>query len=98
MHNRWKDRGWQWRREFPSSGSIVLDVWRKREVKRKLASGAYQIWPLFEGWERTADVYPARRGDRWLVRFRQSGKTHGFVTLREAMRMAVFLTQLEVKQ
>lgn len=98
MNNRWKDRGWQWRREFPSGGCIVLDVWRKREFTRKNPDGTTTLIPLFEGWQRTADVFPARRGDRWVIKMRRSGKSHGFITLREAMRMAVFLTQLGVKQ
>lgn len=89
--NYWKERGWQWRRNPMRGESFILEVWITEYIKLRDGTKAR----VFDGWKRKCMVYRAYKGDRWVYQSDRTGKTQGFHDIRTAMRMALFLTQLE---
>lgn len=91
FNNRWKARGWRWRRNPARGESFIFEVWKKREITQRDGTK----FTLYEGWERRGMVYRAHRGDRWVYRDDRTKVTRGSPYLREAMRLGLFFTLLE---
>jgi hypothetical protein len=90
----WKERGWRWGHNPARGESFIFYVWMRRAIE--LRDGTEAV--VFDGWKRRCMVYRAHKGDRWVYRSDRSGKTQGFQDIRTALRMALFLTQLEKQQ
>jgi hypothetical protein len=74
--------------------SFIFEVWERKVLD--LRDGTKVV--VFDGWRRKCMVYRAHKGDRWVYQSDRTGKTQGFHDIRTALRMALFLTQLEKQQ
>ncbi len=84
----------RWQRN--EDGGLTLEEWRDG-FERQLMNG--RVWRMQGNWHGVADVFKAKRGERYVVRvsindhhnWRPLYDQYTAFTLREAMRLAKFI-------
>jgi len=79
--------------EYNTKGGITLQTEMVAYVDQ--GSGTPKRVPMT--WFSIANVYKAKRGNRYIAEVKGHKKLFPFLTLREAMRMAKFLYQTKQK-
>ncbi len=86
----------KWQRN--NLGGYTLMVWYRG--KPLYNSKGQCIYSGFEGYQGRADVFKPKKGDMWIARWLSKGSTTRWQqgtapTIREAMRLAQFMTGLQ---
>lgn len=79
--------GFRW--EHNTNGGITLQT----EMVAYVDQGSHTPKRVPMTWFSVANVYKAKRGNRFIAEVKGYKKLFPFLTLREAMRMAKFLLQ-----